>query len=67
MDVRIDAEACMGHGRCYATVPEVFDLDDEGRAELLMITVPPELLRQVQLAVSSCPERAISLIDTPPS
>ena len=27
MKLRIDAEACTGHGRCYVLAPDVFDHD----------------------------------------
>ena len=31
MRLRIDAEMCTGHGRCYALAPEVFEPDEDGR------------------------------------
>ena len=30
MNIVLDSEACVGHGRCYALAPEVYDADDEG-------------------------------------
>ena len=32
MKLRIDAEACTGHGRCYVLAPTVFETDDEGHS-----------------------------------
>ncbi len=30
MRISVDAEQCIGHGRCYAVSPEVYEPDDEG-------------------------------------
>jgi ferredoxin len=57
----IDNEACTGHGRCYSLVPELFDADDYGHSVVLQEEVPESLVEKAQLAVSNCPERAISL------
>ena len=32
MIVRVIAEKCQGHNRCYALAPELFDVDDLGYA-----------------------------------
>lgn len=62
MRVRVDAEKCQGHNRCYALAPELFDVDDYGEAhELNDGVVPPELEDKARLAVSNCPEYAISI------
>jgi ferredoxin len=63
MKVRIDNEACTGHGRCYVLAPEVFEPDDEGHSVALVDDIPPELLAQAQLAVANCPESAITIVD----
>jgi ferredoxin len=64
MKVRIDAERCQGHNRCYALAPELFDVDDFGQAVVLGDgTVPAELEHKARLAVANCPEYAISLDD----
>jgi ferredoxin len=61
MKLRIDLEACTGHGRCYSLSPELFDADDYGHSILLQDDVPEELAEKARLAVANCPERAISL------
>lgn len=62
MKIRYDREACQGHNRCYLLAPELFDVDDEGYAILLVTgDVPPELEDRARLAVDNCPEYAISL------
>jgi ferredoxin len=61
MKLRIDFEACTGHGRCYSLAPELFDADDYGHSVLLQEEVPEPLAGQARLAVANCPERALSL------
>jgi ferredoxin len=59
MRVRVDPDRCEGHARCWGICPEVFSLDDEGRATVVRNEVPPELEAKVHDAVRNCPERAI--------
>jgi len=62
MKVHVDPERCEGHGRCYATAPEVFVPDDLGNGrELGDGTVPAELEKQARIAVANCPEQAITI------
>lgn len=61
MKLRIDADACTGHGRCYSLAPELFDADDCGHGTLLAEEVPEALSERARVAVANCPERAISL------
>ncbi|HMC40672.1 MAG TPA: ferredoxin [Acidimicrobiales bacterium] len=61
MKLQIDAEACTGHGRCYVLAPDLFEPDDYGHGALLHEEVPPGLEEQARLAVSNCPEQAISV------
>jgi len=64
MKVRIDAERCQGHGRCYDLVPDLFGDDDEGFGQVLGDgDVPSDKERDARLAVANCPERAIDLIE----
>ena len=58
----MDEERCQGHGRCYATAPEVFEADDIGNGHEIGDGVVPEDLRdKARLAVANCPERAIDI------
>jgi len=64
MLLRLDAEKCQGHNRCYALAPELFDVDDYGQSVLLVEgDVPEELQAKARLAVSNCPEHAISILE----
>lgn len=62
MRIAYDRAACQGHNRCYLLAPELFDVDDEGYAILLVEgDVPAELHDRARLAADNCPEYAITL------
>lgn len=64
MRVRINSEICQGHGRCYDLAPELFGEDEEGYGQVLAEgVVPPGADHAARLAVSNCPERAITLVE----
>jgi len=73
--VWIDPEACVGHGRCYAVAPDVFDADDQGHGLVRLaaapndlpagvpVDVPPELEAAARTGAANCPESAILITD----
>jgi ferredoxin len=62
MKLRIDAEMCTGHGRCYALAPEVFEPDEDGHGVVLARgDVPAGLEEVARRAANNCPERAITV------
>jgi ferredoxin len=60
MELAIDPARCTGNGRCFMVSMELFDLDDDGHGVVLEPRPAAELAAEVELAVQSCPERAIS-------
>jgi ferredoxin len=65
--IEVDPEACTGHGRCYALVPEMFEADDDGYCATRSVDVPPGEEGRAQLAVESCPEGAIRVVSQGPA
>jgi ferredoxin len=61
MRVRVNVDACTGHGRCYSLAPDVFAADDAGHCLLLVEEVPPGLEDQARNGERNCPERAIAV------
>jgi ferredoxin len=57
--VRLDPAACVGHGRCYALAPDVFDADDLGHCVILDPEPSGERAERAALAVRSCPEQGL--------
>ncbi len=62
MKIKYDRDACQGHNRCYMLAPELFDVDDEGYAILLVEgDVQDRVEEKAQLTVDNCPEFAIEI------
>ena len=59
--VNIEEDVCIGSGTCVGIAPAVFELDDEGVAQVLDPTAAE--LGDLQLAETSCPVAAISVED----
>ena len=59
--VRVDADLCAGHGRCYTLAPDVFDADEAGHCVVLVEDVSGELEAQARTGEQNCPEQAITL------
>ena len=64
MKINLNTYACQGHARCHALAPELFGLNDEDLAVLLIDgDIPAELEEKARLAAQSCPEFAIAIIE----
>ena len=59
--VSVDADRCVGHGRCYTLAPDVFDADDVGHSIVRVEEICGELEKQAVLGEQNCPEQAITL------
>ncbi|GAA0408645.1 hypothetical protein Acor_71550 [Acrocarpospora corrugata] len=63
MKVKINAERCQGHGRCYDLAPGLFGDDEEGYGQVLGDgVVPPGEEQTARLILANCPERAIEIL-----
>jgi ferredoxin len=62
LKITVDLSLCAGHGQCEDAAPEVFRVNDEGFAELLVDDITdPELESKIADAASRCPTEAIRL------
>jgi ferredoxin len=59
--VSVDADRCVGHGRCYMLAPDIFDADEVGHSIVRVEEVSGELEKQAVIGEQNCPEQAISL------
>jgi ferredoxin len=61
----VDADRCMGHGRCYSVAPDLLTYDEEGFVSIRgqTIDVPEDQIEAAREAVESCPEEAPALIE----
>lgn len=65
MRVQVDPDRCHGHARCLALAEAYFDYGDEdGLAVAADRDIAPEDVDAITAAVNSCPERAISIVDS---
>ena len=51
----------IGCGACQALVPDVFEINDEGVAEVIVDIIPENLEEEVKDASESCPVNAIEV------
>lgn len=57
----VDKDACIGCGLCAATCPEVFIMNDEGKAEGSKDEILETLIDSAQDAAAQCPVNAITI------
>jgi ferredoxin len=65
LDVSVDRGRCCGYAVCVGMCPEVFDLDDDGLAHVVIDPVPIKFEDAIKHAEASCPEAAITVTDGP--
>ena len=63
MKLRVDKDICIGCGACKATAPDVFEINDEGLAEVTVEEVADELHEDAVDALEGCPVNAIEEIE----
>ena len=57
----LDKSRCQGHARCTLEAPDLFDIDDEGKVELLVSgNLTAHAIEGLDNALLACPEGAIS-------
>ncbi len=58
--VKVDKNTCIGCGACTATCPEVFEMTDDGFAEVKKDADTKKNAKCVKEAIENCPVNAIS-------
>lgn len=61
MKATVDQDLCIGCGICEGIVPEVFSLQNEPYAEVLLDPIPEEFQDATREAAEECPEVAITI------
>jgi ferredoxin len=61
MKAFVDQEVCIGCGLCAEICPEVFAMNDQMTADVIVDEVPAEVEESAQDAADSCPVSAITI------
>lgn len=61
MKVKVIEDKCIGCGQCEAVCPDVFQIGDEGFAEVVTNEFKEELIDDIKMAASGCPTDAIEV------
>jgi ferredoxin len=61
--VRVDRSKCSGIGLCEMTAPAVFEVGDDGQAQVITADLTGADLAAAQEAVVNCPASALSIAD----
>lgn len=57
----VDKDTCLGCGICPGICPDVFTMDEDGKAMALSKEITEELLESAKEAEMQCPVSAITL------
>ena len=63
MKTSVDRDLCIGCGLCADICPEVYEMDDESIAKVIVDVIPAEAEETAKDAASSCPVEAIVIED----
>lgn len=61
MALEVDRARCEGHGICVGIVPDLIEVDDDGKAHPLPGRENLSGPADIRLAVDSCPARALRM------
>lgn len=59
MHMEVDQDLCISCGACVDICPEVFDWNDEEKANTIIEEIPQNIEDQAKEALESCPTNAI--------
>jgi ferredoxin len=57
----VDKDACIGCGLCPAICPEIFEMNDDGKAEASENEIEDKLVDSAKDAQEQCPVSAITV------
>ncbi len=61
MRAHVDKDICIGCGLCPDICPEVFSMDDDGKAIASAEEIPEDVIDSAKEAEESCPVEAIKI------
>lgn len=61
MKAMLEKEGCIACGMCPTICPEVFQMEDDGKAGVIQEEVPDDVIGAAKEAEESCPVSVISI------
>ena len=61
MKTYVDQDTCIGCGLCTSTCPEVYEMNDDGKAVAVSEEVPADHEDHAQESADGCPVSAIEI------
>ena len=61
--LKVNKDLCIGCGACQAVCPEVFEIEDDGLATVIVDEIPEELNEDALDAKEGCPTEAIEEVE----
>jgi len=61
LKITVNKNRCIGSGDCVETAPAVFQLDDEGKSDVVNPTGAGD--NSIVAAARACPVKAITIVD----
>jgi len=62
MRIVVDHELCEGNAVCMKVCPEVFTVDDDDQAQVLVDKPSEDLRSKIEAAVRRCPRQALAIV-----
>jgi ferredoxin len=63
--IKVNKEKCIGCGSCFATAPEIFAIDIDGKAKVTLTETEDQvLIDKAKMAMDMCPNGAIEVIES---
>jgi len=63
--IKVDKEKCLGCGSCFATTPEIFAVDIDGKAKVILSeTEDQAFIEKAKMSRDMCPNGAIEIIES---
>jgi len=59
--IEVDRDLCQGHAMCELEAPDFFNVPKRGTVEILDAQPPDDVRAEIELAVESCPTRALTI------
>jgi len=61
MKAKVIVDKCIGCGQCEGSCPDVFQINDEGFATVIVENIDEKLVEDAEIAASGCPTDAIEI------